>query len=244
MASQQLLRLVPTFASFLFGCGVLLWLDVRLTTLLALFGMLAFLTQYPANNRAARASHDWERTRRGSAQRLMQAFARLRRDPTPLLANSPALDAVFHDPDVRTNLDSLLERVRAGEKADLVSRVGSGLLLGGVIFIVGADILAGSRTWAGVAAYLAAVRFALSDFVSVSRLATSLTRSHTQIDRYRQLVVGSWPIVTAPPLTRPVPPLRLRLAGPVTRAPGWSSSREPPPRTSCPPRPASAWATC
>ena len=49
----------------------------------------------------------------------------------------------------------------------------------------------------------------------VSRLATGLTRSHTQIDRYRQLVVGSWPIVTAPPPTRPVLPLRLRLAGPV-----------------------------
>jgi hypothetical protein len=237
MASQQLLRLAPTSASFLVGCLVLLWLDATLTALLALFGLLTFAAQYPANNQAARASHAWEQTRRSAAQRLMQAFARLRRDPVALDPGSPALDEVFHDPTLQTNLDSLTERIHAGEKADLVSRIGSGALLGGAILLVGIDILEGSRTWAGVAAYLAAVRFTLGDFVSMSRLTTGLTRYHAQIDRYRQLVTDSRALAEPAPGAGPVLPLRLRLSGPVDPSarlvlePGIVASIILPPRT-------------
>jgi hypothetical protein len=213
LASQQLLRLAPTFASFLAGCAVLLWLDAGLTALLALFALLSLIVQYPANNRAARASHDWERGRREAGRRMAQAFSLPRRDRAPLDPASPALDAVFRAPVVRGTLDSLIARILAGEKADLVSRVGSGVLLGGVIFIVGADILEGSRTWAGVAAYLAAVRFTLTDFVSVSRLASGLNRYHAQIERYRQLVVGSRAALAMPPPGEARLPLRLRLPG-------------------------------
>ncbi len=188
LAVRQLTSLLPTVASFATVALVLLWLDPALTLLLTVLAAAAALAQYPANHQTARASHLWERTRRAAARRFLTLFRRLSQYPLPLAADSPVLDGPFRDPTVRANIESFAGRATAAEQAGLVSRIGSSVLLGITLILLGIDIVEGGRSWAEVAVYLAAVRFALSDFVSVSKIASNLTRYHAQIDHYRDFV--------------------------------------------------------
>ena len=97
----------------------------------------------------------------------------------------------------------------------LVSRITSGVLLGATLVLLGIDIVQGERTWAAVAAYAAAIRFALSDFVSVCKIASSLTKYHAQISKHREFVTDALPCLrNARPEGEEISwPIELRLAG-------------------------------
>jgi hypothetical protein len=220
MAARELTQLLPTFGSFLVGCVVLIVLDAWTTGALALMALLAFGAQYPANHRAAQASRNWERNRHESSRRLVDIFAYLRRAPVPIDAHSPVLDDLFATGPVRENMDSFANRMLGSEQASLVSRLGSHALLGGALLLLGSDIIAGTSTWARVAVYVTAVRFTLSDFVVVSKLATGITRFHAQIHRYVQFVCAAQPALAPRPAPAPGEDWALLLRLPPIRGDG------------------------
>ena len=74
-----------------------------------------------------------------------------------------------------------------------MSRISGSVLLGAALILLGIDIVQGDRTWAAVATYAAAVRFALSDFVSVCKIASGLTKYHAQITNHREFVINALP---------------------------------------------------
>ena len=190
---RQLAQLLPTFASFVAVSAALLWMDLWLTTTLAGLALLAVLAQYPANHRVASASRILESTRRAAGRRYRALFRRLNRDPMPLAPSGAILDQLFRSGQVRANIDSFTARATEAEQAALVSRISSSLLLGAALILLGIDIVQGERTWASVAAYAAAVRFALSDFESVCKLASGVTKYHAQIANHREFVVDALP---------------------------------------------------
>ena len=83
----------------------------------------------------------------------------------PLAPAGALVDQLFRSGHVRANIDSVSARAAEAENAALVSRISSSVLLGATLILLGIDIVQGERTWAAVAAYAAAVRFALSDFI-------------------------------------------------------------------------------
>ncbi|MGH6899514.1 MAG: hypothetical protein ACREJ5_23680 [Geminicoccaceae bacterium] len=190
---RQLAQLLPTFASFVAVSAALLWMDFWLTMSLAGLALLAVLAQYPANHRVASASRMMESTRRAAGRRYRALFRRLSRDPMPLAPSDGILDQLFRSGQVRDNIDSFTARATEAEQAALVSRISSSLLLGAALILLGIDIVQGERTWAAVAVYAAAVRFALSDFVSVCSLASGVTKHHAQIANHREFVVDALP---------------------------------------------------
>jgi hypothetical protein len=190
---RQLAQLLPTFASFVAVSAALLWMDFWLTTTLAGLALLAVLAQYPANHRVASASRVLESTRRAAGHRYRALFRRLNRDPMPLAPSGGILDQLFRSGHVRDNIDSFTARATEAEQAVLVSRISSSLLLGAALVLLGIDIVQGERTWASVAVYAAAVRFALSDFVSVCKLASGVTKYHAEITNHREFVVDALP---------------------------------------------------
>ena len=190
---RQLAQLLPTFASFVAVAAALLWMDPWLTTTLAGLALLALLAQYPANHRVATASRILESTGRAAGRRYRALFRRLHRDPMPLAPRGAILDQLFRSGQVRANIDSFTARATEAEQAALVSRISSSLLFGAALILLGIDIVQGERTWASVAVYAAAVRFALSDFVSVCKLASGLTKYHAQLDHHREFVVDAMP---------------------------------------------------
>jgi len=190
---RQLAQLLPTFASFVAVSAALLWMDLWLTTTLAGLALLAVLAQYPANHRVATASRILESTARAAGRRYRALFRRLHRDPMPLAPRGAIIDQLFRSGHVRANIDSFTARATEAEQAALVSRISSSLLLGAALILLGIDIVQGERTWASVAVYAAAVRFALSDFVSVCKLASGLTKYHAQLDNHRKFVVDALP---------------------------------------------------
>ena len=194
---RQLAQLLPTFASFVAVSAALLWMDLWLTTTLAGLALLAILAQYPANHRVASASRVLESTRRAAGHRYRALFRRLHRDPMPLTPRGAILDQLFRSGQVRDNIDSFTARATEAEQAALVSRISSSLLLGVALVLLGIDIVQGERTWAAVAVYAAAVRFALSDFVSVCSLASDVTKHHVQIEYHREFVVDALPCLGA-----------------------------------------------
>jgi hypothetical protein len=197
MVVRELAQLLPTFASFLAVSAALLWLDFWLTTTLAGLALLAVLAQYPANHRVASASRVLESSRRAAGHRYRALFRRLHRDPMPLTPRGAILDQLFRSGQVRANIDSFTARATEAEQAALVSRISSSLLLGVALILLGIDIVQGERTWASVAVYAAAVRFALSDFVSVCKLASGVTKYHQQILYHRAFVVDAAPCLGA-----------------------------------------------
>ena len=195
MVVRELAQLLPTFASFVAVAAALLWMDFWLTVTLAGLAALSVLAQYPANHRVATASRVLERTARAAGRRYRSLFRRLNRDPMPLAPGGAILDQLFRSGHVRDNIDSFTARASEAEQAALVSRISSSLLLGATLALLGIDIVQGDRTWASVAAYAAAVRFALSDFVSVCKLASGVTKYHAQITNHREFVIDALPCV-------------------------------------------------
>jgi hypothetical protein len=193
MAARQLTQLLPTVASFLAVSLALLWMDAGLTVTLAALAAVAVLAQYPANHRVATASKVLEVTRGVAGRRYRALFRRLHCDPMPLAPDGTMLDQLFRSGYVRDNIDSVSARAAEAEQAALVSRVSSSILLGATLVLLGIDIVQGERTWAAVVTYVAAVRFALSDFVSVCKIASGLTKYHAQITKYREFVIDALP---------------------------------------------------
>ncbi|MFO1067207.1 MAG: hypothetical protein U1E14_01660 [Geminicoccaceae bacterium] len=214
--AREVVQLLPVAASFVLSCFVLIWLDWVLTIGVGILATLGFAAQYPATHSAVQLSRQWERSRRDSGQKVADFLARLRRDPVLLSPDSREVDGLFGSGALRDNLDLIAERSMVSESATLASRVASGLLLGGVVLMVGFQIQAGTRSWAAVAAYLAAVRFTLGDFVSLSRLAASLGRSHAQIERFLLFLEAGKPAMADDGGLHAAPmlPLRVTLPGP------------------------------
>jgi hypothetical protein len=215
MAVRQLSQLLPTFASFLAVALALLWMDAGLTVTLAGLAGVAALAQYPANHRLATASKVWESTRGAAGRRYRTLFRRLHCDPMPLAPDGGIVDQLFRTGYVRDNIDSVSARAAEAEQAALVSRISSSVLLGATLVLLGIDIVQGERTWAAVAAYAAAVRFALSDFVSVCKIASGLTKYHAQITKHREFVLDALPCLrnTRQQAAEISWPIALRLAG-------------------------------
>lgn len=193
MAVRQLTQLLPTLASFLAVSLALLWMDAGLTVTLAVLAGIAVLAQYPANHRLATASKVLEATRGAAGRRYRAVFRRLHADPMPLAPDGAIVDQLFRSGYVRDNIDSVSARAAEAEHAALVSRISSSVLLGVTLILLGIDIVQGERTWAAVATYAAAVRFALSDFVSVCKIASSMTKYHAQIAKHREFVIDALP---------------------------------------------------
>jgi hypothetical protein len=193
MAVRQLTRLLPAFASFVAVSLALLWMDAALTLTLAALAAVGVLAQYPANHRVATASKMWEGTRGPAGRRYRALFRRLHCDPMPLAADGAIVDQLFRSGHVRDNIDSVSARSAEAEHAVLVSRISSSVVLGATLILLGIDIVQGERTWAAVAVYAAAIRFALSDFVSVCKIASGLTKYHAQIAKHREFVTDALP---------------------------------------------------
>jgi hypothetical protein len=193
MAVRQLTRLLPAFASFLAVALALLWMNAGLTVTLAALAAVAVLAQYPAVHRAAAASKLLEVSRSAAGRRYRTLFRRLQSDPMPLAPDAAIVDQLFRSGDVRDNIDSVAARANEVEQAALVSRISSSVLLGATLILLGIDIVQGEQTWAAVAAYAAAVRFSLSDFVSVCKIGSSLTKYHAQIAKHREFVIEALP---------------------------------------------------
>jgi hypothetical protein len=215
MAARQMTQLLPAFASFLAVSLALLWMDAGLTLTLAGLAAIAVLAHYPANHRMAIASKVWESARGGAGRRYRALFRRLYCDPMPLAPDAALVDQLFRSGHVRANIDSVSARAAEAENAALVSRISSSVLLGATLILLGIDIVQGERTWAAVAAYAAAVRFALGDFVSVCKIASSLTKYHAQIATHREFVIDALPCLSrsrhnAETLSWPI---ELRVAG-------------------------------
>jgi len=215
MAARQMSQLLPAFASFLAVALALLWMDAGLTLTLAGLAAVAVLAQYPANHRVAIASKVWESTRGGAGRRYRALFRRLHCDPMPLAPDGAIVDQLFRSGHVRANIDSVSARAAEAENAALVSRISSSVLLGATLILLGIDIVQGERTWATVAAYAAAVRFALADFVSVCKIASGLTKYHAQIAKHREFVLDALPCLRDPRHNAAAVswPIELRLAG-------------------------------
>lgn len=199
MAARQLTQLLPTLVSFVAGCAVMIWLDSLTTAGLALMALLALLAQYPANHKAAQASRNWERSRSDALRRIVDLFGRLRRAPTPIDIDGPILNGLYSEGSIRASIEGFSGRSQAAEQASLVSRIGSHLVLCGTMLLLGMDIVTGERSWAAVAAYVAAVRFTLTDFVQVSTLANGFTRFHAQLTLYRRFVGDASRAAEPPP---------------------------------------------
>jgi hypothetical protein len=214
LSVRQLAQLLPAFASFVAVSLALLWMDAGLTLTLAGMATLGVLAQYPANHRVATASRVWEDTRAAAGRRYRALFRRLHCDPMPLAPDGAIVDQLFRSGHVRDNIDSVSARAAEAEQAALVSRISSSVVLGATLVVLGFDIVQGERTWAAVAAYAAAIRFALSDFVSVCKIASSLTKYHAQIAKHREFVIDALPCLRDARREGEISwPIELRLAG-------------------------------
>lgn len=212
--TRQIVLLLPSFASLIVGSVILLLLDATTTLLLALLAAAVFLAQYPLNNLSAQASSRSERRRRDAMRMVARLLVRQRTAAVPLGEGSAVLDRLFAKRgEVRRDISLHGDRIRGGEGALLVSRIGGGVLLGTALLLIGGDILAGQRSWAEVAVYVAVARYVLKDFAAAGKFMTGLSRVFGPVERYIRFV-RSAALADPEPLPPACPdgPLRLRVA--------------------------------
>jgi ABC-type multidrug transport system fused ATPase/permease subunit len=189
LLARGLTRLLPSLISFGLACLVLVWLNPATTASLAVVALLVMLAQYPLNNRAARASTKSEQHRREASQRLGQLLNQLRQGPVPLAPDGEVLNALFERRGpLGRDLEIHSRRIDGGVFALMVSRLGTHLLLGMVLLALGLDIIAGRQSWANVAVYVALVQFALSDFLSIGKLLSYVSKHYGPVGRYMNFV--------------------------------------------------------
>jgi ABC-type multidrug transport system fused ATPase/permease subunit len=218
MVVRQVTRLLPSLASFVLGCILLVWLNPTSTAALAAVALVVMAAQYPLNNRAAHASTKSQGHRREASRRLGQLFGQLRQAPVPLAPDGAVLNALFERRGaLRRDMKSFSRRADGGVFALMVSRLGTHLLLGMVLLTLGLDIIAGRQTWASVAAYVAIVQFTLRDFLSIGKLLSGVSRFFGQVDRYMRFIRSAAPAIQ--PAATP--------SAVVTSAAATSAGREP-----------------
>jgi hypothetical protein len=220
--TRQIVLLLPSFASLIVGSVILMLLDATTTLLLALLAAAVFLAQYPLNNLSAQASSRLERRRRGAMRLVSRLLIRQRTAAVPLGEDSPVLDRLFAKRgEVRRDISLYGDRIRGGEGALLVSRVGGGVLLGAALLLIGGDILEGRRSWAEVAVYVAVARYVLKDFASAGKFMSGLSRVFGPVERYIRFVRSAALADPEPPLpAQSGGPLRLRVAALAGDEPG------------------------
>ena len=175
--TRQIVLLLPSFTSLIVGSVILLLLDAATTLLLALLAAAVFLAQYPLNNLSAQASSRSERRRRDAMRLVARLLVRQRTAAVPLGEDSAVLDRLFAKRgEVRRDISLYGDRIRGGEGAQLVSRIGGGVLLAAALLLIGGEILAGERTWAEVAVYVVVARYVLKDFASAGKFMSGLSR--------------------------------------------------------------------
>jgi hypothetical protein len=190
--TRQIILLLPSFAGLLVGCIILLVLDAPTTLLLALFAALVILAQYPLNNVSAQASSRARHRRRDAMRAVNRLLVRQRTASLPLHENSAILRHLFAKrSEVRRDISLHGDRLRGGEGAVLVSRIGFNLLLGAAMLMIGSGIIAGERSWAEVAVYVAVTRFVLKDFGSIGKFMTGLSRQFGPVEHYIRFVVSA-----------------------------------------------------
>jgi hypothetical protein len=107
----------------------------------------------------------------------------------PLHEDSPVLRHLFAKrSEVRRDISLHGDRLRGGEGAMLVSRLGFNLLLGAAMLIIGSGIIAGERSWAEVAVYVAVTRYVLKDFGSIGKFMNGLSRQFGPVEQYIRFV--------------------------------------------------------
>ena len=229
LVTRQIVLLLPSFVSLAVGILILLVLDAGTTLWLALLAAVVLLAQYPLNNVSAQASSRAERRRRDAMRQIARLLIQQRTAAVPLAEDSAVLDRLFAKRgEVRRDISLYGDRIRGGEGALLVSRIGGGMLLGAALLLIGGDILAGERSWAEVAVYVVVARYVLKDFAATGKFMSGLSRVFGPVERHIRFVRSAAladPEPTPPP-ARAGAPLRLRvpaLAGgsePLVLAPG------------------------
>jgi hypothetical protein len=90
--------------------------------------------------------------------------------------------------DVRRDIALQGDRLRSGEGAVLVARLGFNLLLGAALLIIGGKILSGDRGWAEVAVYVVVMRYVLKDFGAIGKFMNGVSRQFRALDYYIRFV--------------------------------------------------------
>ncbi len=179
--AAQLGEAIPALVGFAIASIILLVIDPGLTVIIALLGFLAFIAQYPANRRAVRANRLLHENRRASSRHLKAALSNFREAPAPISMDSSVLKRPLLNDSVQATLGAMVLRRRVSSEAKLASEFGNGLILAVVLFIIGAGIMEGSRSWGEAVVYLAALRFALRDFGSTMRMPVSINRFYIEM---------------------------------------------------------------
>jgi ABC-type multidrug transport system fused ATPase/permease subunit len=211
--TRQIVLLLPSFVSLLAGCAILLVLDAPTTLLLAGLAALVFLAQYPLNNLSAQASSRAERRRRDAMRQVSRLLTRQRTAAVPLTEDGAVLERLFaKEGQLRRDISLYGDRIRGGEAALLVARLGGGVLLGIAILVLGGGILTGERSWAEIAVYVTVARYVLKDFAAAGKFMSGLSRQFGPVERYIRFVRSAALADLEPPApARPEGPLRLRV---------------------------------
>jgi hypothetical protein len=211
LRSKKLLHLVKTDAThcgmavkfigfglqsllmLIFAILVMFALDARTTTIVCALGLIIIAAQYPSNLFAATAAADHNRTRPAMQARLTALLDRAARQPRWSSNTRLERDITefFHKAAPNQHIAAAENKFRAIEVSGLTTRVGSALILGGMVMSFGSSVIRGEVNWAALTAYLALLRSALTSITAVFQTVTMVTRMYPQIQEFAEFVLSA-----------------------------------------------------
>jgi ABC-type multidrug transport system fused ATPase/permease subunit len=148
-------------------------IDLSLTLLIVISGLLAALFLYPLTLRGAKSAKDQEKAQAA----LRTEVRRLNEDPT---VEQTATSLESADEVART----FMMRRRVLTELVFATEIGITILLGVVIYYMASQALAGREQWAIFIAYIGALRMTLYGGAQAVRAFASVSRYYPQIVRY------------------------------------------------------------
>lgn len=194
LVMRFLIRLIMPFLTAVISIAGLFYLDMVLTSILALLIAACAPVLYKINVRGAQYSRSMElhnrvvgAAKRESAEQLAQAL----RAKTGHRQDVALTKSFKMPPPVRAAVESYIGRLKVLEESNLLT----GLLMGGSIFAIllykGLEILGSTHGWALIAVYFIVLRVCLGALVHSASNLTSINRMFPQVNRYSSFVLSA-----------------------------------------------------
>lgn len=184
---RRLLYTVTPTITFIASTIALFYLEMILTLLLTLFSAIIFFLQYRISIRASHHSKRFENLSSKSGEKYREVIKDIKYLSVPGRGSVKA-KKLFSTNIVSRQLDAYEGRLGAVELSRFMSGIFMALVVGGILLVMGSEIINEGEGWARVLVYVIALRFAMFSMQAFFSSITSINRFYPQLHRYYSFI--------------------------------------------------------
>ncbi|MCA9366406.1 ABC transporter ATP-binding protein [Candidatus Kaiserbacteria bacterium] len=180
---RMLLPLIVPGIKLIVSIVVLVYLEGRLSIIVAGLGAVLFFYQYRVSRLGAQYSIRFEQLAPAATAEYKMLVQHCKHT-LGVVVTAETAGELFSKGPVRKQLDAYVGRLRAVENSKLVSGLFTAVVIGIILLVMGGSIIREGAGWDRLLVYVVALRFAMVSLQTVFSTITSINRFYPQVRRY------------------------------------------------------------